>query len=112
MAGPATSPVGAEEVVAAGATAACRVPRPCQAVWPPDASPSPMGLDVPVVGPGATVGTVETRVPRAGLPGPTSFPWMIFAKDQALQPGEPREGFSSGGIFFSSPRSLSLGEGP
>ena len=97
---PATSPVGAEEVVAAGATAACRVSRPCQAVWPPDASPSPMGLGVPVVGPGATVGTVETRVRRAGLPGPTSLPWMIFAKDQALQPGEPREGFFLGRDLF------------
>ena len=27
---------------------------------------------VPIVVPGATVGTVETRVPRAGLPRPTT----------------------------------------
>ena len=39
--------------------------------WALDASPSSFGPGVPIVGPGATVGTVETRVPRAGLPGPT-----------------------------------------
>ena len=46
-----------------------------------------------------TVGTVETRVPRAGLPGPITSS-EIFAKDQALQAwrgspclARPRRGF-------------------
>ena len=52
--------------------------------WAPDASPASAVLGVPIVGPGATVGTVETRVPRAGLPGPTTSSRNI-TKDQALQ---------------------------
>ena len=57
---------------------------PGRLCWALDASPSSMGLGVPIVGPGATVGTVETRVPRAGLPGPITSP-ENFTKDQALQ---------------------------
>ena len=41
--------------------------------WAPDASPPSADLSVPIVGPGATVGTVETRVPRAGLPRPKTL---------------------------------------
>ena len=73
VAGPTRSPVGAEEIVALGATVAPHVSWPRQASLGPDASPESADFGVPIVGPGATVGTVETRVPRAGLPGPTTF---------------------------------------
>ena len=69
VAGPTTTPVEAEEIVAAGAAVALHVSRPWQALL----GPQRFAFDdsgVPIVGPGATVGTVETRVPRAGLPGP------------------------------------------
>ena len=70
-----------------------------------------MGLGVPIAGPGATVGTVETRVPRAGLPGPTRFFGCFSLRARLSKPGELREDFSPREGFFSSPRVLSLGEG-
>ena len=70
VAGPTTTPVEAEEIVAAGATAALHVSRPRQALLGPRRFAFVDDSGVPIVGPGATVGTVETRVPRAGLPGP------------------------------------------
>ena len=73
MAGPTASPVEAEEIVATGATAAPHVSWPRQAPLGPRRFASIFDFGVPIVGPGATVGTVETRVPRASLPGPTTF---------------------------------------
>ena len=73
VAGPTGSPVEAEEIVASGATAASHVSRPRQVSLGPRRFASIDDFGVPIVGPGATVGTVETRVPRAGLPGPTRF---------------------------------------
>ena len=72
VAGPTGSPVGAEEIVASGATAAPHVSQPRQASLDPRRFTSIRRSGVPIVGPGATVGPVETRVPRAGLPGPTT----------------------------------------
>ena len=72
VAGPTTTPVEAEEIVAAGATVALHVSRPWQALLGPRRFAFVNNSGVPIVGPGATVGTVETRVPRAGLPGPTT----------------------------------------
>ena len=69
---PPRQPVEAEEIVGAGATAALHVSRPRQALMGPRRFAFVDDSGVPVVGPGATVGTVETRVPRAGLPGPTT----------------------------------------
>ena len=83
MAGRTALPVEAEEIVASGATVASHVSRPRQAPLGPRRFASIRDFGVPIVGPGATVGTVETRVPRAGLPGPTTSS-EIFAKDQAL----------------------------
>ena len=60
------------------------VSRPRQASLGPRRFASIRDFGVPIVGPGVTVGTVETRVPRAGLPGPTTSSGN-FAKDQALQ---------------------------
>ena len=71
VAGPTGSPVGAEEIVVWGATAAPHVSRPSQALLGPRRFASICDFGVPIMGPGATVGTVETRVPQAGLPGPT-----------------------------------------
>ena len=76
VAGPTGSPVGTEEImeiVATGVTAALHVSRPRQASLGPRRFASVLDFGVPIVGPGATVGTVETRVPRAGLPGPTTY---------------------------------------
>ena len=39
------------------------------------------------------VGTVETRVPRAGLPGPTTLFRKFSLRTRLSTPGEPREGF-------------------
>ena len=72
VAGPTTAPVEAEEIVAAGATAALHVSQPWQALLGPRRFAFVSHSRVPIAGPGATVGTVETRVPRAGLPGPTT----------------------------------------
>ena len=70
--GPTASPVEAEEIVASGATAAPHVSRPRQASLGPPRFASVRDFGVPIMGPGATVGIVETRVPRAGLPRPTT----------------------------------------
>ena len=70
VAGPTTTPVEAEEIVSAGATAALHVSRPWQALLGPRRFAFVSHSGVPIVGPGATVGTVKTRVPRAGPPGP------------------------------------------
>ena len=43
-----------------------------------------VGLSISPYRNGHDVGTVETRVPRAGLPGPITSP-ENFTKDQALQ---------------------------
>ena len=56
MAGPSTTPVEAEEIVAAGATAALHVSRPWQALLGPRRFASVDNSGVPIVGPGATVG--------------------------------------------------------
>ena len=72
VAGPTAAPVEAEEIVGAGATAALHVSRPRQALLGPRRFAFVDDSGVPIVGPGATDGTVETRVPRAGLPGPTT----------------------------------------
>ena len=85
MAGPTASPVEAEEIVATGVTASPHVARPSLASLGPRHFASIDNFGVPIVGPGATVGTVETRVPRAGLPGPRRLFSLIFAKDLALQ---------------------------
>ena len=79
VAGPTWSPVGTKEIVAWGATAAPHVSRPRQAPLDPRRFASFRDFGVPIVGPGATVGTVETRVPRAGLP-----------RTRLSKPGEPR----------------------
>ena len=71
--GPIGSPVGAEEIVVWGATTAPHVSRPTQALLGPRRFASICGFGVPIVGPGATVGTVETGVPQAGLPRPTTL---------------------------------------
>ena len=84
VAGPTASPVEAKEIVASGATAASHMSRPRQAPLGPRRFASVLDFGVPIVGPGATVGTVKTRVPRAGLPGLATYS-EIFAKDQALQ---------------------------
>ena len=73
MAGPTASPVEAEEIVASGAATALHVSRPWQALLGPRRFAFVDDFGVPIVGPGATVGTVETRVPRAGLPRPTTL---------------------------------------
>ena len=70
VAGPTAVPVEAEEIVGAGATAALHVSRPRQALLGPRRFAFIGDSGVPIAGPGATVGTVGTRVPRAGLPGP------------------------------------------
>ena len=70
MAGPTTAPVEAEEIVAAGATAALHVSQAWQALLGPRRVAFVGDSGVPIEGPGATVGTVGTRVPRAGPPGP------------------------------------------
>ena len=72
VAGPAATPVEAEEIVSTGATAALHVSRLWQAQLGPRRFAFVVDSGVPIAGPGATVGTVETRVPRAGLPGPTT----------------------------------------
>ena len=72
VAGPTGSPVEVEEIVASGATAAPHVSWPRQASLGPRRFASIDDFGVPIVGPGATFGTVETRVPRAGLPRPTT----------------------------------------
>ena len=71
--GPHHDAVEAEEIVSAGATAALHVSRLWQAQLGPRRFAFVMDSGVPIAGPGATVGTVETRVPRAGLPGPARF---------------------------------------
>ena len=58
--------------VASGTTAAPHVSRPRQAPLGPRRFASVDDVGVPIVGPGATIGTVETRVPRASLLGPTT----------------------------------------
>ena len=73
MAAPTSSPVEAEEIVVSGAIVVPHVSRPRQASLGPRRLASVVDSGVPIVGPGATVGTVETRVPRAGLPGPTTY---------------------------------------
>ena len=40
------------------------------------------------------VGTVETRVPRAGLPRPTNTLQKISLRTRLSKPGKPRRGFS------------------
>ena len=67
-AGPTTSPVITEENEASCAANALHVSWPRQASLGPRRFASIDNFSVPIVGPGATVGTVETRVPRAGLP--------------------------------------------
>ena len=111
VAGPATSPVGAEEVVAAGATAALHVSRPCQASLAPRRFAFVHGPRRARRGPGG-------YCRHSGNQGTTGRParahkilWMIFAKDQALQAWRASRGFSPREGFFSSPRILSLGEG-
>ena len=69
VAGPTGSPVGADEIVASAQPQRPPCHGPGRHRWAPDASPASTGFGMPIVGPGATVGTVETRVPRAGLPG-------------------------------------------
>ena len=71
VAGPTASPVEAEEIVVSGATVVPHVSRPRQASLGPRRFASILDFGVPIMGPGATVDTVETRVPRAGLPGAT-----------------------------------------
>ena len=88
VASPTGSPVGAEEIVALGATAAPHVSRPRQAPLGPRRFASILDFGVPIVGPGATVGTVETRVPRAGLPGPTTSSEKISLRTRLSKPGE------------------------
>ena len=92
VAGPTGSPIGAEEVVASGASAAPHVSGPGRHRWAPDALPASADFGVTIVGPGATVGTVETRVPRAGCQGPPHSS-EDFAKDQALQACRASPGF-------------------
>ena len=58
------------------------------------------------------VGTVETRVPWAGLPRPTRFFGRFSLRTRLSEPGKAREGFSLARDLFSSPRVFSLGEGP
>ena len=88
VAGPTGSPVGVEEIVeivATGATTAFHVSRPRQAPLGPRRFASIDDFGVPIVGPGATVGTVETRVPRAGLPRPTISFLKISLRTRLLQ---------------------------
>ena len=76
VAGPTGPPVGTQEVVeivVTGVTAVLHVSRPRQACLGPRRFASVVDSSVPIVGLGATVGTVETRVPRAGLPGPATY---------------------------------------
>ena len=70
MAGPTTTPDEAEEIVAAGATAALHVSQHWQALLGPRRFAFVGDSAVPIMGPGATVGTMGTGVPWAGLPGP------------------------------------------
>ena len=88
VADPTGSPVEAEEIVASGATAASHVSRPRQATLGPRRFASVLDFGVPIVGPGATVGTVETRVPRAGLPRPTTLFREILLRTRLPKPGE------------------------
>ena len=73
VAGPTGSPVGTKEIVASGSTAEPHVSRPKQASLGPRRFAFVRDFGVPIVGSGATVGIVETRVPRAGPPGPTTL---------------------------------------
>ena len=84
MAGPTTTPIEAEEIVAAGATAALHVSQPWQALLGPRRFAFDDHSGVPIAGPGATVDTVETRVPRPACQGPRHT-LEDFAKCQALQ---------------------------
>ena len=88
VAGPTTTPVEAEEIVAAGATAALHVSQPWQALLGPRHFAFVGNSGVPIVGPGATVGTVETRVPRAGLPGPSTSSENFSLRTSLSKPGE------------------------
>ena len=73
LAGPTASPVEAEEIVSSGATVVLHVSRPRQACLGPRRFAFVDDSGVPIVGPGATVGTVRTRVPWAGLPLPVAL---------------------------------------
>ena len=92
VAGPTATPFEAEEIVASGAAAALHVSRPRQALLGPRRFAFVDDFGEHIVGPGATVGTMETRVPRAGLPGPRHSS-EDFAKDQALQAWRTSRGF-------------------
>ena len=85
VAGPATSPVEAEEIVAAGATVAPHVSRPRQAPLGPRRFAFIHGPRRAHRGPGGYCRHSGNRVPRAGLPGPTRLFRRFFAKDRALQ---------------------------
>ena len=58
-----------------------------------------MGLGMPIAGPGATVGTVETRVPRAGLLGPTTFFQKISLRTRHSKLGEALQAWRASSIF-------------
>ena len=88
VAGPTAASVIAEEIVGAGAIVALHVSRPRQALLGPQRFAFVDDSGVPIVGPGATVGTVETRVPRAGLPGPATIPEKISLRTRLSKPGE------------------------
>ena len=75
-------------LMAAGATAALHVSRPRQALLGPRRFAFVDDSGVPIVGLGATVGTVETRVPRAGLPRPTTLFKEISLRTRLSKPGE------------------------
>ena len=87
MAGPTTMPVEAEEIVAVGATATLHVSQPWQALLGPRRFAFVGDSGVPIAGPGATVGTVGTRVPRAGLPGPTTSSEIFSLRTSLSKPG-------------------------
>ena len=61
VAGPTATPVEAEEIVAAGATAALHVSQPWQALLGPRRFAFVSNSGVPIAGPGATVGTVDRK---------------------------------------------------
>ena len=73
VAAPIGTLVVTKEIVATSATAAPHVSRPRQASLGPRRFASIRDSGMPIVGPGATVETVETRVPRASLPRPKTL---------------------------------------
>ena len=104
VAGPTGSPVGTEEVVASGATAASHVSRPRQASLSPRRSACFRGLRRAHRGPGG-------YCRHSGNQGTTGRParahdilQKILLRTRLSKPGEPREGFSLARDLSSSPR--------